>query len=159
MHRQFDRIRSTRSIHLIDIENLCGKSRLTIPLARFVWGMYLELIDVGPEDHVVVASSHVNLFAADEAIAGARQLVRSGRDGADIELAKVIVYEQIHERFGHVYLGSGDGGLAPFAHDLALRGMRVTSVSRMRSTSIRMRMAASDSIYIDGARNSSRRTA
>jgi uncharacterized LabA/DUF88 family protein len=98
--------------------------------------------------HFADASAHINLLTAGMGWPNARYLVRSGKDGADIRLAEVMVDERIADRFDHVYIASGDGGLAPFVASLGAHGVRTVAVSRTTSISPRMRLAAAETIYL-----------
>ena len=143
------RIGVTRSMHLIDAENLCGTSLVTSEQVLRLKAAYLASVKVGPLDHFILAASHLSVLALQAGWSGARYLMRSGKDGADIELAKVVVHENLDTRFDHVYFGSGDGGLAPFAAHLGARGIPVTAVTRIASLSPRMKLATKDVIYLD----------
>jgi hypothetical protein len=63
-------------------------------------------------------------------VARRRYLVRSGPDGADLELLDLIGRERVAERFSCVPIASGDGPFAPPAAALARTGCQVTVVSR-----------------------------
>lgn len=138
-----------RSHHLVDIENLCGTSLLHATAVADTRRAYFASVQVGALDQVTIASAHCNILAAAAGWPGARYLVKSGPNGADIRLAEVVVEEHLEDRFDRVHFGSGDGGLAPFAAHLGGAGVRVTAVSRIGALSPRMRLAASDVIYLD----------
>ena len=149
MNGKFTSLRSHRAIHLIDAENLVGGpmlSRLDVVRLR---DAYSTSVPVGPLDHIVVATAHNSLLSVGAEWRGIRHEMRSGKDGADICLAEIVVYEHLAERFESIFIGSGDGGLAPFAAHLASQGASVTAVSRIGSLSPRMRLAASNIIYLD----------
>jgi len=78
-----------------------------------------------------------------------RYRIRSGPDGADLELLDVIDHENVAERFTHVVIGSGDGIFADAATSLAAASRWVTVVSRCESLSARLRLAACDVIYLN----------
>lgn len=143
------RIGVSRSLHLIDAENLCGASLITPEHVRRLRDDYRATVPVGPLDQIVIAASHANILAVPREWSAVRYLTRSGKDGADICLAKVVVEERLAERFDHVFFGSGDGGLAPFAAHLENNGVPVTAVSRISSLSPRMKRATTNVIYID----------
>ena len=75
--------------------------------------------------------------------------VRSGPDGADLELLNVLLHEEVAARFTRVVIGSGDGVFARAAASLATAGVRVTVVSRRDSLSSRLAFAAGEVIYLD----------
>ncbi len=52
--------------------------------------------------------------------------IRSGPDGADLELLDVIQHEQIASRFADVVMGSGDRAFTNAVSALAATGCRVT---------------------------------
>lgn len=149
MNGKITRIGVTRSMHLIDAENLCGTSLVAPEQVVRLKTAYLASVEVGPLDHFILATSHLSVLALQAGWPGARYLMRSGKDGADIELAKVVANENLDTRFDHVYFGSGDGGLAPFAAYLGERGTPVTAVTRIGSLSPRMKLATKDVIYLD----------
>ena len=82
---------------------------------------------------MVLATSHLGLLNAGLGWPHARHLVRSGKDGADLELLDVLEHENVATRFRHVVIGSGDGGFSGAAASLAARGVHVTVVSRRGS--------------------------
>lgn len=142
-------IKAKRSIHLIDIENLCRTGDLAVELVAEVRAAYLEQIQPGAEDLFVVASSHHNIEAVSFGWPGGFHGFRSGKDGADIVLAKMMVEDELSDRFEHVYVASGDAGLAPFASSLAARGCHVVSISRVESASFAMRLATEFMHYLN----------
>jgi hypothetical protein len=149
MNTKITRIGVNRSVHLIDAENLCGAPRIATEQVVRLRTAYTASVAMGPLDQVILATSHLSVLALQAGWPGARYLMRSGKNGADIELAKVVVDENLDARFDHVYFGSGDGGLAPFAAHLGERGVPVTAVSRIGSLSPRMKLATRNVIYLD----------
>ena len=75
--------------------------------------------------------------------------VRSGPDGADLELLDVIWHEDVATRFSHIVIGSGDGTFVNAAQALSDGGVWVTVVSRWGSLSPRLAHAARDVVYLD----------
>jgi hypothetical protein len=138
-----------RALHLIDIENLAGAARPTFEQIRDVQGLYAGGVAFGVLDQVVVASSHLTLLNAALGWPHARYRVRSGHDGADLELLSVLWHERVAARFGRVIIGSGDGVFARAAVNLAEDGVRVTVVSRRDSLSSRLTFAAGEVICLD----------
>src|ERR1700733_12603775 len=131
-----------RALHVVDIENLVGAAVPTLDLVSAVQGRYLASLGFGADDQVVLATSHLGLLNAGLGWPHARHLVRSGKDGADLELIDVLEHENIAARFRHVVIGSGDGGFSRAAADLMTRGIRVTVVSRWGSLSYELAKAA-----------------
>lgn len=138
-----------RGLHLIDIENLAGAPMPTLGQVREVQNLYAGHLTLGALDQVVVASSHLALLNAAIGWPHARYRVRSGPDGADLELLDVLLSENVAARFTHVTIGSGDGAFALAAASLAAAGIWVTAVSLRRSLSQRLALAAHEVIYLD----------
>ena len=133
-----------RSIHLIDLENICGQSLVDPDVAIAARQAYERVVEIGPNDQVVVATSRINAFAGYDAWADARRMWRDGQDGADICLAHVILEEHLHERFDHVYVASGDGGLADFVSFVRDHGTHTVVVSLEGHLAKRMRDAGDE---------------
>jgi hypothetical protein len=138
-----------RRLHLVDIENLVGAALPSLGQVREVQGLYARHLAPGALDQVVIASSHLTLLNAALGWPHARYRVRSGPDGADLELLDVLLCENVAARFTHVVIGSGDGAFACAAATLAAAGVRVTVVSRRPSLSARLALAAHNLIFID----------
>ena len=138
-----------RGLHLIDVENLAGAGRPSFEQIRAVQGSYAGHLTFGALDQVVVASSHLTLLNAALGWPHAGYRVRSGPDGADLELLNVLLHEEVAARFTRVVIGSGDGVFARAAASLATAGVRVTVVSRRDSLSSRLAFAAGEVIYLD----------
>jgi len=144
-------IRSSRSIHLIDIENLCGASNPTVDQVKAAKEKYLDLVSPGERDqYYLTVSSKNNLEAAMFGWTGARVECNEGHDGADILLAKEILEQPLAESFDHVYLASGDGGLAPFASKLVNEGVEVSVISKPRCLSHEYRFIGAEVLYLQG---------
>jgi NYN domain len=141
-----------RGLHLIDIENLTGGGKPSSDQVRIVQRVYSGRLALGTLDQVVIASSHLTLLSAALGWPCARYRVRSGRDGADLELLDILAYEEVAARFTRVIIGSGDGAFARAAAGLTAAGVQVTVVSRRDSLSARLAMAASQVIYLDTPR-------
>lgn len=138
-----------RALHLIDIENLAGSALPSPDQVRHVRELYCQHVGVGGMDQVVVACSHLAFKIAGFGWLDARHVVRSGPDGADLELLDVIYCENIGKRFSCVAIASGDGAFAEAAASLARCGCRVTVVSRRGHLAARLALAAHEVIYLD----------
>jgi hypothetical protein len=138
-----------RRLHLVDIENLAGDSLPSLGQVREVQDLYTGCLGIGAFDQVIIASSHLTGLNAALGWPHARYRVRSGPDGADLELLDVLRYENIAGRFTHVAIGSGDGIFASAAERLADAGVWTTVVSRRRALSWRLQRAAAEVTYID----------
>jgi hypothetical protein len=138
-----------RVLHVVDIENLAGTGDPSLNLVSQVQDWYLTRLGLGTDDQVVMASSHHCFLNAALGWPHARYRVRSGRDGADLELLDVLEHENVATRFSHVIIGSGDGGFSDAAESLATDGVWVTVVSRPGSLSPGLARAARDVVYLD----------
>ena len=140
-----------RRLHLVDIENLAGDSLPSLSQVRQAQGLYTDCLTVGAMDQVEVASSHLTLVNAALGWPQAHYRVRSGPDGADLALLDILRHENVAQRFTHVAIGSGDHLFAEDATRLAALGVWVTVVSRQRSLSQRLAVAACEVIFLDTA--------
>jgi hypothetical protein len=138
-----------RVLHVVDIENLAGTGDPSLDLVSQVQDWYLTTLGFGADDQVVMASSHHGFLNVALGWPHARYRVRSGRDGADLELLDVLEHENVATRFGHVIIASGDGGFCGVARSLAASGVWVTVVSRPGSLSPGLARAARDVVYLD----------
>jgi hypothetical protein len=138
-----------RALHVVDIENLAGAAIPTLDLVTEVQDRYLARLALGLDDQVVMAASHLGLLAAARGWPHARYRVRSGKDGADLELIDVLEHENVAARFRHVVIGSGDGIFGRAAASLAARGVYVTVVSNRDSLAPGLRRVARDVVYLD----------
>jgi hypothetical protein len=141
-----------RRLHLVDIENLAGASLPGLGEVRQIRALYTERLAFGSLDQVEIASSHLTLVNAALGWPQAHYRVRSGPNGADLALLDVLHYENVPARFTHVTIGSGDGVFAEQAARLAAAGVWVTVISRRRSLSSRLALAAREVLYLDALR-------
>jgi NYN domain len=138
-----------RALHVVDIENLAGAAVPSLRQVIEVQGRYLDRMGLRADDLVVMAASHLGLLNVALGWPHARYRVRSGRDGADMELLDVLLHEDVVARFTHVVIGSGDGVFGPVAQNLSARGVWVTVVSRKSSLSPTLARAAREIVYLD----------
>jgi NYN domain len=138
-----------RRLHLIDIENLAGEPRPDLTQVRQAQRLYAACLAFGAMDQVEVASSHLTLLNAALGWPHAHYRVRSGPDGADLELLDVLRHENVANRFTHVAIGSGDHLFAEAAARLGAQGVWVTVISRRDHLSRRLHMAAREVIFLD----------
>lgn len=138
-----------RALHVVDIENLAGAAIPSLGQVTEVQDWYMTRLGFGADDQVVMASSHLGLLNAALGWPRARYRVRSGPDGADLELLDVLEHENVASRFSHVVIGSGDGVFGRAAASLAARGVRVTVVSRPGSLAATLARVAQDVVYLD----------
>lgn len=140
-----------RRLVLVDIENIANGPCLRAETVRWVKHAVTNAAKIGASDHVVVATSHINLLPVGCNWSGIRYVVRSGPDGADLALLDVLT-EDIPGRYEHVVLASGDGIFAPAVARLARAGV-TTTVLGLRGTVARtLQLAASRVIYLPGER-------
>lgn len=141
-------IADTRALHILDIENLAGGPNFTPNAADALRRQYEAIVPFGPDDLVVIASSHYGARTAWFSWPHARHLVRSGPDGADLALIGVLENERVAERFQTVILGSGDGIFAEPCARLQAAGCGVTVVSGAGMLSRRLAFAVRDLISL-----------
>jgi hypothetical protein len=150
--------RSPRAIHLLDPENLIGTGAPHLIQVRLLMDRYAARVGIGPMDQIVIGCCHLAFKTIGFCWPGPDYRVRSGPDGADLELLDVIRHEQVASRFAEVVIGSGDGAFTPAAAALASSGCRVTVVSRLGHLSRTLELAAGRRvIYIDGTPEPDRR--
>ncbi len=138
-----------RSIHLIDIENLCLESNPTEEHVALAKAAYIQKVKPGPNDHFyVTVSSKSNMAAAVFGWGNASFGCKEGHDGADYLLAELMIDGQLGERFEKVYLASGDGGLAPFASNLIKQGIDVEVVAVPSALSYQYRLIGANVSYL-----------
>lgn len=140
-----------RTLHLVDIENLTGTPTPTGDAVRS-WRQEYTSRFVASGDFVVVASNHLAFATVGFAWTGARHLVRSGPDGADLALLDVIADERVEKRFSSVVIASGDGIFTEAAAWLASHGVQVKVVTRPGSLARRLQLAAGCVVTVDLAR-------
>ena len=141
-----------RTLHLVDIENLAGAALPSRDQVTEVQGLYVARLGFGADDQVVMAASHVAFLNAALGWPSARYRVRSGPNGADLELLDVLQHEDVAARFTHVVIGSGDGLFSQAAANLAARDVWVTVVSRRDSLSRALAGVTRDVRYLDASR-------
>jgi hypothetical protein len=142
-------IRKSRTMHLIDIENLCMAPNPTLEQVIEARRSYMEAMHPGEHDQFyVTVSSRNNLEAAAFGWAGATIKCREGHDGADILLAEAISDDHLESRFDRVVIGSGDGGLASFVAHLTSLLKNVVVVSQPTAIAYAMRMSGARVLYI-----------
>lgn len=100
---------------------------------------YRATVTIGPGDHVVIASGRRLLMAAGLAWPGARLLLGTGIDGADLVLLDASLPAAVAAAYDRVVFGSGDGIFAARAAELRRAGVVVAVVSRSESLAIDLR--------------------
>ncbi|MGC9221648.1 MAG: NYN domain-containing protein [Solirubrobacteraceae bacterium] len=138
-----------RRLILVDIENVVEGAVLSEEAARWARVLVEGAIALRADEQVVVATSHIGLLHTHSAWRSARLRVRSGCDGADLELLRVLETERISDRFDEVVLVSGDGIFTDEVARLGGLGVRVTVVAWSHCLAARLRMAASRVLLFD----------
>ena len=140
----------SRTLHLMDIENLLGTGRPAESEVLEALERYSELVDVSGPNQVIVACNHGAARAVGCCLGeGPRLLIRSGHDGADLALLDVLCSENVERRFDHLVLASGDGIFTVRVAEITSLGIPVTVVARRESLSARLRLAATDVIFFE----------
>lgn len=137
-----------RRLVLVDVENVVGGLVVSEEIARYARASIDGAVGCVAGDHVVVATCHKGYPHVAWCWPSARRLVRSGPDGADLELLGVL-RENISQRFSHVVVVSGDGIFTEAVAELGRAGVRVTVVARRGHLSNRLRLAAWRVVLLD----------
>lgn len=125
---------AARTLHLIDIENLCGSGVLTDEMVETMWRRYAAAVPIGPTDCVVVAVGRRNGLALFGLPAGVRRLIGvGGADSADHALLEAAQPTWTSSRFGRVTIASADHIFAARARELAAAGVDVDLVIATRA--------------------------
>ena len=141
----------TRSLDLVDVENLLGTSSPDNPEAVVQINQVLSHITSDIESSITnVACSHRAAPVISFAWASCKLHWRSGPDGADLALIDAARQERL-ERFTHLVIASGDGIFAELAAEAASNGLHVIVVSHHHSLSNRLRLAANEVRYLPRA--------
>jgi len=127
----------TRSLHLIDLENLCGSGLPPTSLIEKVWRTYRYGVPTSSEDHYIVGTSH--LFAARAWFVlpdqGIQRRARSGKDGGELAILTNLDLDHAVSRFDRLVIASGDGMFTETAKAAREHGLHVHQVSGLGSCS------------------------
>ncbi|WP_445185147.1 NYN domain-containing protein [Pseudonocardia sp. Cha107L01] len=134
---------------VVDIENVAGGAVMTEASAAWARDVVVSALAVSDGEQVVIGTSHVGLFHISSVWPGARLRVRSGPNGADLELLEVLTGEHVEERFDEVTLVSGDGIFAEAIAHLGAAGVNVTVASWVESISAKLCLAACRTVYLN----------
>lgn len=133
-----------RTLHIVDLENICGGPELVPCNGRDVAASYRRVAGLAHGDHVVVASNPKLLFECGCCFPGARLVSAHGPDGADRALLETLAdVGWVAARFDRVVLASGDHCFVHVAAALKERGIMVGVVGREGSISRLLRRAVS----------------
>ena len=129
-------VREGRTLHLLDLENLCGGPDRIRSCKRAVVDLYRTSAGIAQDDHVVIGTNPGSLIDCFDILLGSQLVGRSGPDGADQALLDVVRdIDWVARRFDRVVFGSGDHCFAPSAAALRARGILVGVVARAGSVS------------------------
>lgn len=134
----------TRTLHLVDIENMACSSHLTHEDVAKTQQRIHAAVELRPGDHTLIAASHHNALATYYGWVGsAQRSARSGQDGADMVLLEAIEdIRWVADRYQRVVLASGDHIFAFAVANLKAAGLEVVVISPDRGLSTAMRLAA-----------------
>jgi hypothetical protein len=116
---------NTRTLHLIDIDNLVGADHRNPTAISAAGDVYRRLAPVVPGDQVIVACDRAPMKRLSVGLAwpGARVVAGVGPSGADLALSDAAADARwIADRFDAVVIGSGDGHFAQLARSLRWSG-------------------------------------
>lgn len=126
-----------RQLVVVDVENALGfapKHRQDVEdVKRRIEGA----ITIDPLDLVVIGVSHFGMLSSGLGWRGARLVVKSGADGADLALLEVLD-EDVEQRFAKIVVVSGDHIFAEAVAALAGEGVATAVVARPGALSRRL---------------------
>ena len=137
----------SRTLVLVDIENLTGCFRLTRADTRRIARLVNDATSAS-RTQTIVASSRHNAPNVVFDWPHARFVGGRGPNAADLALTSVIENEGIEHRYDHVIIGSGDGIFAHPAAWLATQGIRVTALVGVGGLSRRFRLSCHDVLFL-----------
>ena len=131
-----------RTLHLLDIENLC-RGEVTTDSVATALARFVRFANVQPDDHVIVGTgpraAGVAWFSLPR---HARRVLGHGVDGAEKALIHAAEPAHVAARYGRVVIGSGDHCFASLVRDLRLRGVEVLIAGAPGCTSRQLRLVA-----------------
>lgn len=131
-----------RHLILIDIENITASPAPAVWEVNDATARLRAHIPGFEDDQRIVACSHHAARIVAFNFPGARQIWRSGRDGADLALLEVLENEGVEDRYGRVTLCSGDGIFADAVATLGRHGVEVTVLALDGHLATRLELAA-----------------
>jgi hypothetical protein len=129
------------------MENMTGGACLTAQPVQEIKRVLSALLGLGIHDHVVIGTSHIGLIEVGLNWHGARRVVRSGPNGADLALLDVLD-EGVSDRFEEVVIASGDGIFTAAVSALAAGGVGTTVVGRRGTIAKSLQLAATRVLYL-----------
>lgn len=136
-----------RTLHLMDVENLCGGTQPRPEQVRRVRSAYNRQLPTGRDDLVFIAMSH---FAAAAILLewpdSAERRLQSGDDGADLALIEMLYDTLAITEVDRVVIASGDGIFAEHAARLQQKEIEVMVATAYGQLSRRLAFAARNSV-------------
>jgi hypothetical protein len=118
------------SLYLIDIENIVGCGLLDTEAVKEAHDRIWNRTKPDRHDTFYIAANPLNKEAVYEGWANALYQFRYGPDGADLQIAQFFCNIDKPQKFRHIFLCTGDGGLSPIAEHAKRLGINVTIVAR-----------------------------
>ncbi len=137
-----------RRLVVVDIENMAGGAVVATEQAVAARQSLQEALALSGCEQVIIGTSHIGALASWLGWSGARLVVRSGENGADMALLEVLARERIEERFDRVVVASGDGIFTEAVAMLGAAGVEVTVVARFGHCARRLQMAAGRTVFL-----------
>jgi len=136
----------SRSLHLIDIENLLGRGKVTKEQVSWARKLYITHVPAAEHDLFMVAAGPHNRKEVVEGWPGAIYRFWRGADGAD--LALIGFYQELGKarEIKHLFIGSGDNKFSTVAHLATQSGIRTTVVLGVGKKSWKLRAESSISL-------------
>lgn len=143
-----------RTLYLVDIENMVGRSELTGGEVAQAQNRICTAVQPRTGDHTVIAASHHNALAMIYGwIGSAQRKMRSGIDGADLALLESVAdIRWVAARYRRVVIASGDHAFAFAVASLRAAGVEVIVIRPDRGLSSAIRRAAGPNVVPLGSR-------
>ena len=129
-HRKRRTCPKGRTLHLIDIEHLCGGTAEGELAVAAAVARYRKTIRVAEDDHVIVGSGPTLVVAAKLAWPSAQVVLGHGVDGADQALLDAADPTFVADHYDRVVIASGDHAFAELVIDLRAQGTAVCIITR-----------------------------
>jgi hypothetical protein len=131
---------TSRTLHLVDLENLLGDPGADAATALAMLDTYLHVAHWHVDDHVILATNPwlMTKIAFDLPIP-LNAHAAHGPDGADLMLLSLAPPELVVKRYARLVVGSGDGIFATRARAVSDQGIAVDVVARANGCSRQLR--------------------
>jgi hypothetical protein len=145
--------RRKRTLHLVDIENLCRDGFPDHDAAVSVLSSYTAAAELGSDDFgFASANRHLTKYLAYDLPDTLRWVPGgTGPDAAERALLEYADSSFVARRYDRVVIGSGDHAFADLANALVAAGREVVVVAVDGSLSRRLRSAASSVVLLPAA--------